>query len=885
MSFEERKNRAGQEIVEIIELHLDACRYSTPTFLALRDINVTMNLDASNIGQTLTINSGDPSRFYPSGYIRTSTGEIIAVDITLTDIVTVTARAQFGTEGVAINATETVRLMHKGEADGTCYGFSQTCSSHRKSTNPHIFTFSTAPLGPGVVYLNGLRDGAIKRQSAKVNPGENIGSRATLDFTIDDELDDLDLMNPYRDRIADKGTRFGKLIARHPFFNIRKVVHKEGLRDPGSFVQPDFITREFLIDSVKLSGGKFRGRALDPLILTESKKAKAPYTSRGLLAADLAIDGTSFNVADATEWYYGFASDIIWVRIDSEIMRVQVTAENTLTVLDRGYNSIAKEHKAGATIQYCLRYYDLHFIDVIRNLLDDYTEIDPEMIGFYAETKALTVGARVTEYIISKPRPIVEIINELIKLANLIFRYDEENKIIAIDYIPEIGAQAISLDDNNHFKQGSVEIDLNEKELFTRFRFSWGPWDITKDSDENLQVAHMAVNATLEDKLLAGVINERKDERSMIMQNTPTDAILSVSYVNRIIDGSEEFPKILTAEIDAEHVGVVENGIIEPGKIISIETRETQTVTGEPIAELYQITRINGSLRDRYKLTAKKFKSLTGEVDYPIPADTYQNYDLSAHWTPPGPGNYVIYAPSAALFYSADINLPAFTTGALGTGITLRIIMRGGIMGMGGLGGHGGSCGDGDIVSNVAPGVYYIAKAGTNGQDGGAALNLTVDTVLDIGSGIIWGGGGGQAGQTSAAWYSTSVEGNNYRRLGTTQAGAGGHGGQGYISSARRTPTGHVQDYSGAGGSVSVSNAYPGTIGYVVGAKGLPGTYSSAPGAAWGETFPAKTNSVYEFLPAARAKSGKPGPAIVTNENALSIVSGNNTTNIKGPIL
>lgn len=859
MTFDTRKILPGQEIVYKLTVFADACKYSTNAMLAARDIilDAGTSIPSSGTGTVLTIDTGDASSFNAASYLRLPSGEVVGVSVDSASQLTITSRAQYGTESSAQSGALECRILHQGEADGSCKGYPGGCSSPDSwdGTSFHQLIFSTSPLESGVKYHNGLEFNSVRRTGSGARPGVDIGSRGRVTLSISDENDELDLMNPYRDRISTKGTRFGKLLARHPYFAGRKAIFSEGLRDPGEFEQPDYLDRTYIINEVSLSDDQLYLSLLDPLIMTEGKKSKIPEQSTGTLVSAITGTPSTFTYENAADYHYGADSETVYVRIDSEIIKCTVTDTNELTVVTRGYRSDTKDHSLGAAIQRC-EVLSGHVIDEITRIITDFTDTPSEYIDDYSATKALMPGIELDEAIIDRPADVKDILNELVRIGDLSFYFDDITAMIVIDYYPELSIEPVSLNDDDHLGSESIRISRNEQNQITRFTYRWAPYDITKTGDEYFEFSSTVINATLEGGRYIGAVNEKKTEKTKLLNSTNGDSVLAAAYVSRIIERNAEPPSVAEFLLDAENIGNTQGGEIAPGKILSISTREFQNENGDKVPYLYQIERIDGLLATGYTVHCRRYISVAPEeVDYIVVAGDYVNFDLSSVYAPAA-GNYVVYIESGAIFGSYDTAIPAFTTGTQDPGVSFTIIHRGQMMGMGGRGGAAGTV----TLDTGGSGEGIDSDPGQDGFDGGVAFEATVDCVIDCGSGVIWAGGAGQGGMTTSAHYKPGVLDLIY--YDQRAPGNGGGGGRGF--------------------GLSNGGAFGIVDGYITeyGTLGVIGSMSDYGGGDWGsEAPPPTTNWIYDPTP---SSSGLAGEAIKSNGNTVTISAGDNPINIRG---
>lgn len=844
MTYDDRKVLRGQELVEELDIYFNGCQFAVDPYgqqnFFVKSGDTTHGTGAVNF--TMPASASSPDWYatwvgYPTPSLYAEVwkrGEIVKCEIIDANTLKVTGRGEFGTVPVTIQGSQSFRLMHIGEADGSCRGYSQTCSDSQ-SYDPAVFRiakFCSAPRVAGSLILPGLYHKAIDYDSAEVDVGESIGSPAKLKFTLQDFTGGEDISVPYIDRRSSAGTFWGRTLARNPYANGRKVIYRSGLRDAGTFGDPDFIERHFIIDTVSLSGGNATFSCLDPIILTEDKKAKMPVVSPAQLSANITGSPATFSYVNAPDYYFGAMSASIWVRIDSEVIRCTVSGPTQLTVTTRGYKSEAKDHEAGATIQDCVRFAGTHVIDAIVFALENYTSMPSSYIGDYTAVKALIPTVDLDEAIINKPQSVAEFISSMIKLGNLIFYFDEALLKIVIDYIPELSIQPINITEIEDILRGSVTVNENTKEQYTRFAHLWAPVDITKDAEENYAISYLAANLDVESPAKLGEANEKKTFKNPLLTNSAGDSLIGTTYTSRIVSGADKSPKIVTAKINAGSIGSTQGGNLKLGSIVNLVTKENQNIDGLPNAELFQVLKISGNAYENFTVKMRRYLAVQpANVDFVISASAV-NYVLSGYFAPAA-GNYTIYIDQGVEFGSNNVLLPAFSTGSQAAGVSFNIILRGSILGMGGKGGNAG-------ISSSTPNQI--------GENGGIAFESTVPCTIDCGAGLIWAGGGGAAGEP---YVPPQGPGPYYvpRR--------GGGGGQGFGISLGGRNT------DGAGNYNQMAES---------GSRASPGINGCPPGGEWGQSGSAANGT----------PGGISGEAIKSNGNSVTITSGNNDFNIRG---
>ena len=271
---------------------------------------------------------------------------------------------------------------------------------------------------------------------------------------------------------------------------------------------------------------------------------------------------------------------------------------------------------------------------------------------------------------------------------------------------------------------------------------------------------------------------------------------------------------------------------------------------------------------------------------------------------------------SGVVVSSANTGSPAFDTGTLPSGSTIKIVNNGYIVGKGGDGGRGGGVWSGGCCWNQS---VDPARSGTAG---GNALELRLPVTIDNTSGNIWGGGGGGGGGAGAMIWSMvrtggaggggaggglgSTDVNGMTCYGSTEqhscgsgnyctsrAGAGanggiitgsGAGGAGTSGSNQAAETvcdssdgdGNCQNYSCSVGGRGNGASGAGGTGGDYGQPGNTGGSSSV----WGWCGCSGDN----YSQGGGAAGGAAGKAVNTNSNTVTWLGGNDATRVKGAV-
>ncbi len=841
MSFNSKKIEAGQSVGVIADIELDKCIHASR--LNTGDINVTSSLAIGALG-VIAITGGTATNFTNSTPFLKWDDEIIKVTVDSAIQLTVIARGQYGTADVAHSAS-VARVVHGGDADGSCLGFPDGCTSGDSydEDTKFLFRFPETQLAHSEMFFNGFKK--VTHSSCEVKPAESMGSRANVSLTLVDDGNDQDIYIPYPERRTSSGTLFTKLLARHPNFEGRPMKIHHGF-DLLNLDFDNFITREYIIDSVQLNSGLLTIKGVDPLMLTEEVKAKAPLVSRGTSIVAITNASTSITYANDVALKYGAVSSSTLVRIDNELIRCTVASDFVLTITARAVGrSEQKDHDINASVQQCVEFVDVNVVTIIDTLLRTFTDIPTRFFDDYTSVIAAT-SVTTLSTIISKPISIKKLIDELIVNGDLTMYYDEENQLIKIKPVNEQNVQSITINEEDHIEADSMKVTRDTKNQHTRFLTAWASYDATKNKGEDdFSILYQSLNLDNELPRKLGKVNEKKTFYNRWLTNSSSDVTKGTSIAQRTIDRVVETPEIFEFVVDIENVFDTQGGQLELGSIVNITSSRSVNVDGSPKSKAHQVLKMQDVGDMKYRLKTKLFQDplQSVNVDFTI-SENKTDYDLSTEFAPTA-GNYVVYILAGVVIGGVTAGSQAFTTGTQNAGVTFDFIVRGTIEGRGGRGGNGG------IVNAPAGNQGRFEDIGDDGIVGDDAFVATVDCSINVGSGAILAGGGGASGDVSV---SHSDIGSN--------PGNGGSSGQGFTSDAGGN-AGHAI-------AENVDNLF-GLAG-AVGSRLSAGTLANVSGGSWGESGESQGG----------ATGGLSGFAIVSNGNSVTITAGDNAINIKG---
>ena len=689
----------------------------------------------------------------------------------------------------------------------------------------------------------------------KANPGIDIGFRATASINLDDfeTSDAFELQPPYDDRRA-TGSHFAKLFARN-FVKNRPARIRRGYLVDGVYDATNFQTEHYIVDEYQgpSLSGKVTFNLVDVLALTNGINAKAPESSNATLNDALpasfqgGLNSITVNLESGLteaeiEAKFGANGATGYAALGDEYVSYTVTSATgvapvTMDIVRGQFGTIASAHDINATVQYCIAYQDTNVIDIIDDLIRNYTDIDQTYIPA-ADWAALASGELslfTLTNIIAKETEVKKMLNELIQIAGLTVYVDVVAREIVITATPNFDAPVIVFDSVEHLEVGTLDVKNDFNRLVTRQLVRWAPKDYssTEESNyaKNIRVA--AILEELPDRL--GTRNDGKEIVSRWIPNTTNGNQIAAGIAQRTVARYSQLPGVFRGEVDSKYIGDLENGKrMWIGSVFQtiVPAKVKATASYQPVLLTCQCTSVSaGRKADKWKVEGVSYKAnIPPNADYYINAGEYLDYVLANEFSFTEAREYIVIVSAGAVFGSTSNATPAFSQGVFPVGATLKLINQGQALGKGGNGGDGGTA--------TVEGLDCVLIPPTAPQVGGPAMSFTTDATIDNSFGLIGGGGGGGIGQELTE---CSPNGNPAQ-------GQGGGGGQGFNAGA-----------GGAGnpaGNAGTRNN-PGS-GYRIG--GVLGNEATADQAAG-------------------------GAAIITNGNTITITAGNNAEQIRGTIV
>lgn len=471
-----------------------------------------------------------------------------------------------------------------------------------------------------------------------------LGVRAKLSVTFQDHPDSDYLTDPYRlerDYIAtDRGTFWGKWLARNPFYNRYTVRVLDGYAG-----QPmeEMNSRTYFIDSI--SGPDSNGRvtlvAKDVLKLADNDRAQAPAASTGELIQDYADTDsiTELRVTRATSSEYPAPGT---VRVNDEVFTFTGTttvsgSEIRLTGVTRATDGTDQErHDAGDRVQLCLRYTETRPDLIAEDLLTNYGFVPSPLIPtaeWDAEASVWLEQFRLTT-LITEPTGVNDLLAEITEQALFYIWWDERAQLVRLKALRPSYLDPINdIDSRNNIIAGSIGLQAKPKERISQVWVFFQQRNPTEklDEEKNYRRIRVRIDGDAESDLQYGEPRIKKIYSRWIQ----TDAV-AIQTNARILARFRDTPEYFTFQLDAK------DRDIWSGDIVSATVDNVVDATGLPFTKRWQVISAEEVLTGevvQYKAQFYEFQE-TARFGFWMPANapTYENASgteriIGSYWT------------------------------------------------------------------------------------------------------------------------------------------------------------------------------------------------------------------------------------------------------------
>lgn len=469
----------------------------------------------------------------------------------------------------------------------------------------------------------------------KITPGEGLGWRAEVSVTLQDFPHHDRGIDPYvTERNYDpetRGTFFGKLLARNPYYQGRIMRVKTGyITSPWSW--DNFETRTYTIESISGpdSNGRVTIKGQDILKLADNERAQAPEPNTGkVLAAIDDVTGT-LTLTPTGIGNLEYAASGTY-RTGNEIGTFTRSGD-TVTLTARGlYGTVADSHDAGDLFQECLVYSTVNVVNILYGLLTDYVGISASYIDFAGEwtaEKNTYLSMHNFSNVISKPEGVKGLIEELCRDALIDMWWDEKQAKVRLKALapPLANATVAELAEAYDLLPDSVQVKPLPEKRVSRVWVSWDRIDYTERADKAENYKQHLVNA-------AAVATEGEDQYDsksvkIILSRWIINEAQASTLAGRLVSRYRDTPKLVKFALDAK------DSSVWTGDTKDINTRLIQDFDGANLphrVQILQVDEVAPGHRYEYEALSLAFSGRYGFIapngtgDYSIESETNRN--------------------------------------------------------------------------------------------------------------------------------------------------------------------------------------------------------------------------------------------------------------------
>ena len=499
-----------------------------------------------------------------------------------------------------------------GAAGLKCFNTQATCQDKANFTNTtKTYRFSSirlddlqqagdAPTFPTV--------GGISTAPTQLTPAKGLGIRSTCSVQLTDHPWSDVGCDPYlSDRTYDadsNGSFWGKLLARHPFYEGRVMRVMTGyLADDGSYDASNFITRTYFIDTISGPGknGKVTVKGKDALKFADSNRAQLPDQSKAVLVSDITAAATSFNITDsADDVKNAYDAGQAYIRIDDETMLItNLTGSNptyTLTVTRAAMPSIysgpmvAEEHEEDSTVQDCHEFTNDAINDIVEYLLDDVAGIDPSFLDTAGWQEVINFGIQnyLFSCLLTEPTGVSQLLKEITEHTILLW-WDERAQLVKMDSILNRPPDYGPFTDEESIIADSVSVARSDKERVSQAWIVYGHRNPVLEMDELKNFNSVRVTADV-DTEGANQYNERKVRRVWSRWLPRASTTVASEIANRLVNYYKETKKVISLTLDPK------DDAAWTGNIVKVGTRQRQDQFGAVPLLDYRVLQVSEKL-------------------------------------------------------------------------------------------------------------------------------------------------------------------------------------------------------------------------------------------------------------------------------------------------
>ncbi len=401
----------------------------------------------------------------------------------------------------------------------------------------------------------------------------------------------------------DRGTFFGKLRQRFPYYEGRAIRVLEGYEGDTLAAMR---TRNYVVS--EWTGPDAQGNvqiiAKDILDLADNKKALCPAPSRGKIDAD--ISDTYTGTVDLTPATVGDEYDASGrIAIGSEIMSFTRSGD-TLTIVERGMDgSTASSHSLGDLAQQCYRVEDATIPTVAADLLENFAGIDAAWLpttDWDDDADRWLAGFNLT-CTIAEPTGVTTLMGEMSELGVMFWWDDIAQEVKMRSNRPlDLSEASALLTDSNSVLAGTLRATDLEAQRLSRVIFYHGLLDATDygTSGNDFAQAFVAIDPDAE---TAQEYNQERTKEIYCRWLGPGNDAIAAAVSTRLLARYKTTPRQVSFNVD-----IKDDASLDVAAPFTLQSRVIQDETGQSLATQMQVTSLEEvQSGNRIAVTAQTF--------------------------------------------------------------------------------------------------------------------------------------------------------------------------------------------------------------------------------------------------------------------------------------
>ena len=528
-----------------------------------------------------------------------------------------------------------------------CFNTFQTCqdqANYNKTTKTLKFTKPNTGFPKGEYYIPSLV--SVGSNPTEISIGSSdvdsrpLGRGSSVKIVFKD--------HPYTDKIVDpyrltrnydpfsQSTFWAKWLSRNPFYQNRALRVLDGY--VGQDVA-DMRTRNYLIQKIDGpdSNGKVTITAQDALKLADDKRAQCPLPSTGKLAGTLAIGATAVTLTPTGVGNAEYPASGT-ARIGSELVTYTRSAD-AVTLTARGLRGTTDEaHSASETLQQVKTFVNTRVDLVIKELLEDFANIDPALIpatDWATEASTYLAGFTLNTWI-TAPTGVSKLLSEIVNLCTCYIWWDEVDQEIKFRAIrPAVPDETIVKEVNStqNIVANSLKIERKAEERLSQLWINYDQFDPTESltRTSNYRRLDITIDTAAE---TSNEYDEKRVKELFSRWFDSSNAGAASTASTRLLDRYRDDPIYYTFSMDAKDRSILAADVIQFTHPSMVD------FTGAPRVDTLQVvkvTEVDPGHRYEYKAQAYGF-ALSGygsrfgyiednaQADYDVATDADRNF-------------------------------------------------------------------------------------------------------------------------------------------------------------------------------------------------------------------------------------------------------------------